>query len=187
MQTRFSSLPANLYSADDGHFPVLKGKAGEIKHLPPALLECFVRYMNRDSKQHRQIKLMLELIVKIESILNEHASVFIFPDHVVSDFQKSCFAFVQLNTDLANHYHSEGKLLFHHTIKFHYVLHIALTASYQNPRMGWCYSGEDMMHKMKVLVQGSNRGTSPEVLVSKALRKYALGIGLSMHRFALLR
>lgn len=51
--------------------------------------------------------------------------------------------------------------------------------------MGWCYSGEDMRRKIKVLMQGWNRGTSPEALVAKALRKYPLAIGLSTHHFVL--
>ena len=104
-----------------------------------------------------------------------------------TQFRKSIFAFVQLNTDLGNFFHNSGIQLFNHTVEFHYMLHIAEISAYINPRMGWCYSGEDYMKKMKTLVQGSHRGTNPALVVSKVMRSYAVALGLSLRDYGGLR
>eukprot|EP00969_Alexandrium_andersonii_P365303 15465925-Alexandrium_andersonii.AAC.1 len=66
------------------------------------------------------------------------------------------------------------------TMKFHYVLHVGNIAAYCNPRLSWCYSGEDLMQKVKTLVAASNRGTAAHKVMGKVLQKYAFGLGLKI-------
>lgn len=183
MQCRFNTLKATMFIGDDSGFPCLKGKAAEIRHLAPALLFCFDKYADKTNQQQRQVSLMLGLIVKMEQILDDHALEFRFSDQAHADFRKCVYAFVQLNSELANHFHTSGVKLFNHTVKFHYMLHIAEVSAYMNPRLGWCYSGEDYMRKAKTLVQGSHRGTPPALVVSKVMRKYAVAFSLSLRGY----
>ena len=67
----------------------------------------------------------------------------------------------------------EPKPLFNVTIKAHYIIHIAVTAKFLNPRLAMCYSGEDYMHHMKRLVQSSVRGTKRLRFTRKCVTKYA--------------
>lgn len=186
-QARFNTIKCSMYAPNEKGFPSLKGKAGEIRHLAPALLACFQKHMNIEDEQHQSVELMLELAIKIEATLDEYADHFVFPKDVIREFQKSCFAFVALNSALGDHYHNTCKLYFHHTVKFHYILHIAQVAAYINPRLGWCYSGEDLMSKVKVLIQGSNKGTKPSLVTAKAMKKYIFALSLSMSSYVVPR
>ena len=174
-------MKISMYSSDDKSFPFLKGKAAELRHLGPALLDAFAHFMVPDNIQHKQVKLMLELSQKIESTLDQYAASFRFPSEVAKDFELSCWSFVQLNTSLAHFYHPQHIMLFNHTIKFHYIIHIGMISRYINPRLGWCYAGEDFMKKIKTIVQGSQHGSAPSAVVPKVMQKYAQGLGMNMH------
>lgn len=73
-------------------------------------------------------------------------------------------------------------LLFHLTIKYHYLLHIGKIAKYMNPRLGWCYQGESLMHRVRILVQGSCHGVAPEKLGDKVIKKYCQGLAMLLVR-----
>ncbi len=49
---------------------------------------------------------------------------------------------------------------------------MALETRYLNPRMTWCYSGEDFMGKIRPLVGSSVRGNSMWGAIAKAFEKY---------------
>ena len=95
-------------------------------------------------------------------------------------FKNAANGFVALSTALSNHFHREGTVLFNYTIKWHYLMHLADIAGYINPRLGWNYQGEDLMHRVKVLVQASHSGAAPHQVVNKVMGKYVLGLGLGM-------
>ena len=67
-------------------------------------------------------------------------------------------------------------LLFNFTIKFHYLAHIAFYSRYFNPRLAWCYSGEDFMQKVKRIVAACAPATSAQLVPTKAMAKYASGL-----------
>lgn len=50
-----------------------------------------------------------------------------------------------------------------------------------NPRMAWCYAGEDMMGKVKGIVQASHRGAKAYQIPPKVMSKYVRALGLGMH------
>ena len=165
---------------ENGSFPLLKGKAAEIRHFGPALSSAFEHFMDHTNQQHQQIMLIFKSILNIELILDHHAAEYRFPPEVAKDFQNYAFGFVALSTALSKHYHTRGILLFNFTIKFHYTMHLGLMAAYINPRLGWCYSGEDMMQKIKLIVQASYKGTASSLVPSKVMKKYAQGIGYNL-------
>ena len=165
------------------HFPSLKGKAAEIRALLGPMLSACDEFLGEDTMQKRQIKLMLRCAVKMEDILDEHQLEYKLPPGAADDFNQAAVAFVQLNTSLGKHFHAHPdvpeaqRVLLNHTIKFHYLLHLGILARYMNPRLAWCYSGEDLMMKVKQIVQSCHRGLPGHAIPTKAMRKYAFGLG----------
>ena len=73
---------------------------------------------------------------------------------------------------------SQYSISFH--CETHYLMHFGLSCTELSPRVGWCYSGEDMMGRVKVLVQASCRGTAPQKLMPKMLQKYSIGLSYAL-------
>ena len=134
--SRYNDLKASLYCVDDKTFPKLKGKAAELRHFGPALLEAFTAFMDEASHQHKAVKLMLVLCQKLENILDECVDCYRMPVVTATEFEKCAWGIAQLNTSLANFCHPQHIILFNHTVKFHYLLHIGLLSRYTNPRDG---------------------------------------------------
>jgi len=161
-------------------FPSLKGKGAEVRHLAGALASAFEAFMDRSNQQHRQTMLGLQLVCQIERTLDDYAEDYKWPAHISLDFEKCCTTFCQLSTALSHHFHQQGVPLFNYTIKYHYLEHIGLMSHNLNPRLGWCYSGEDFMKVVKRVVQASHSGGAPHVAARKAINKYAIGLGVAL-------
>jgi len=161
-------------------FPYLKGKAAEMKHFAPALLHVCEEALNDDNVQHKRMILGLKMAMKMDDILDNHVEDYKLPVGPAAEFEKCCWAFVQLNTALGHHFHAARICLFNHNIKFHYLLHIGMCAKYLSPRKTWCYGGEAMMKIVKQLVQACQAGCPPPGVVSKVMRKYAQGLGMAL-------
>jgi hypothetical protein len=176
---RFGNLRVAMYDKD-GEFPRLKGKAGEIRHFGKALLYAFENLMDHESQLHRQIRLGLQYSTEIEMIVDEHPDDFRLPPDAANRLNTKIANLLTIQTALGRRFMDEGDLMFHTTIKSHYLLHIGMNSSQLNPRMSWCYSGEDLMQKVKHLIQGCQRGTPPQKIVSKVMEKYVFGLAYSI-------
>ena len=176
----FGDLRLSMFVPDAKHFPVLKGRAAEIRNFGPPLLAAWEKYMNPRNQQHRQIRLALIASVELERILDRNADRFVLAGDEAALFRKHCFDLAALISGIGHVYHSRGVFLFHFTVKTHYLMHFGLSCTELSPRVGWCYSGEDMMGRVKVLVQASCRGTSPQKLMPKMLQKYSIGLSYAL-------
>ena len=168
-----------MYAGKPNAFPVLKGKGAEIRHLALPLLVACGDFLDDAVEQHKWMKLLLKMAIDMETLLDFHRDEYRFPEQAANDFKKAAYGFVQLNTIVGHHFHDRRQLLFNFTIKFHYVLHLGHIAAYINPRLAWCYSGEDFMHKVKAIVQASDAGSPPWLVPLKTMRKSAQGLGMS--------
>ena len=180
--SRLGELKVSMYYIGNRSFPKLKSKAAETKHLCNALLYAFQKLMNPDDEQHKLVVVLLKLAVRMESIMEANKDEYVLSPAVAEDWKKSCQAFVLANTKLGHHYHPRHIMLFHFTIKFHYLCHIALLGRRLNPRIAWCYCGEKMMQICKAIVQSSHLGSAPPVVVNKVMLKYARGLSLKCRR-----
>ena len=167
-----------MYVGEANKFPKLKGKAAEIKHLTAALLSTFEKHMDPTNVQHKHVKLVLVMACKLDEIIDAHPDEYRLPTAVSADFKKTCQVLVQGSAALGQHYHNLGIFLFHFTVKHHYLLHIAILSEFMNPRLGWCFAGEDMMHKVKTIYHGCHRGSPPHKAADKALQKYCQGLAI---------
>ena len=179
-RSSFSDLRLSMFVPAAEHFPVLKGRAAEIRHFGTPLLHAWEKYMNKANRQHRQIRLALQASVTLEQILDANEDRFVLAGDSAVAFRKGCFDLATLISGLSQFFHGRGIFLFHFTIKTHYLLHFGLSCTEFSPRVGWCYSGEDMMGRIKVLVQGSCRGAAPQRLMSKVLTKYSVGLSYQL-------
>ena len=88
-----------------------------------------------------------------------------------------------MQNSLAMHFSSLGDMLFDITPKSHYLAHIGLFAKYLNPRLGWCYAGEDFMHTVRTLGARAAVGNAPAKCGAKLFDRYAAGLGFDMMKF----
>ena len=174
-------LTIKMFTSGGTDFPGLKTKAAETKDLCTPLLHCWNKWMDVGNTQHKQVKTMLQLVVKLETILHENKGEYKLPAQAAMDWKNTCAGLALVNTALGNYYHPRRIMLFHYTIKWHYLLHLALLGQHMNPRLGSCYSGETMMKAVKGVVQSSHLGSPPPLVVTKVMRKYSHGLGLLCH------
>jgi hypothetical protein len=167
-----------MFDLGPQQFPSLKAKGAETRHLVEPLLAVMEKLADQDVREERLMKMLLKHAARLERILDENASEYKLSIHAAQEFQESTEAIVQINTSLGHAFHQRGILLFHTVIKFHYVLHIGLISHFINPRLGWCYAGEDFMHRIKTIAQASQSGTPPSLAVAKMMRKYSQGLAL---------
>lgn len=182
----YDSIKISMFKRKD-QFPLLKGKARELRHLAHSLLDVCTRFLDGRVKVHAQIKLALTKLAELDDIMDAHRDVYRFPGDVGKRFQACAQAFVGLNAALRRHFEGvvigvKPVLLFHLTIKYHYLLHIADIGLYLNPRMGWCYAGESLMHRVRILIQASCRGIPAHMLGDKVLKKYTQALAMELAR-----
>ena len=175
--SKFSDLRLTMF-VNAGDFPKLKGKANELRHFAGPLMEACVAFLDDIVQQHRHMKLLLAMAIKMESILDTDAAVYQLTPSQSTEFREAAYAFANLNTALGQHYHPLHVLLFNHTIKFHYALHLGHCAELIHPRLAWCYTGEDFMQKVKGITQSSHLGTAPHKVAHTIMVKYVQGLGL---------
>ena len=83
-------------------------------------------------------------------------------------------------TKLCHAFHKQGLFLFNFVPKNHYLFHLAELGKQMSPRLAWCYQGEDLMHKVKIMAQGSFRGTPAKTLGNKVMAKYLIGLSQAL-------
>ena len=120
--------------------------------------------------------------MEIENLLDDAVDEFVLGTTQADTLVKHMFDLMALDTALANYFHPRGQMLFHFTIKCHYLLHIAMKAREINPRLGWCYQGEDWMQKAKHLLQACQKGNKPDRALNEAMKKYCYAITFQMTR-----
>jgi len=162
--------------------PKLRGKAGEVKGLGPALLALWQSKMNAGLEVHKQIRLMLLLNVRMEAILDTHQHEYKLPGDAANKFIKFAFGMAQCQSVVAQHFANEDceKVLFESTAKTHMVLHAALTSGALNPALVWCFVGEDFMRKVQKLGESCVKGVTPPKALNKMVSHYRLAMHLQL-------
>ena len=162
----------------------LKGRGAEVKALIPALLSVWKQYYMVDGvQQHEEIALALESSARVDEILDDHKTDYKLPGPVAAEFETHIWIFLIMQNSLAMHFSGLGDMLFDIIPKSHYLAHIGLFAKYLNPRLGWCYAGEDFMHTVQTIGATAAIGNRPVKCGSKLFQKYSAGLSCDMMRF----
>ena len=158
--------------------PQMKGRAAEIRSLTPALNAIFPKYAVRRNALHKSVRLALQFSSRMDEILAENKNEDCLPGPAAMEFQKCTFDLLAATKFCCAEAAACDPPIraFNLTIKSHYLCHIALQAPWINPRHGWCYAGEDLMHKMKLLAATCCRARSPYTVFDKMNAKYLFAL-----------
>ena len=178
---RYTQMKLSMFVKPDSpntKFPKLKGKGAEIRALVPAMHAVWCQYMSRGDTQHAQIKTALECSVAMDRIIQSNAHVFALSDDDARSFKTMAFTFLLLQNAVGKWYPRHGMMLFDVTVKSHFLAHMALNAHHLNPRLGYCFQGEDYMGKMKRISAMSAKGNNVYLMSHKTVAKYCRGLQL---------
>lgn len=116
--------------------PKLRGKAGEIRHLAPAMLYIWNRHKGAAATTvHTMISALLKESCQLENHISDYKDALSFPPVVAKQFSKSCENMLTLQASLASHFIGEGLDLFTLTSKAHMLQHIAMVSGCVSPRL----------------------------------------------------
>lgn len=115
--------------------PKLRGKAGEIRHVAPALEHLWSTHMDPNLEVHKQIHMLLKYSVRMEQLITLNKEEVAFPQAEAKKFTDACENMLSLHASLANHFAGEQINLFTLTSKCHMLQHIALLSRCLNPRL----------------------------------------------------
>lgn len=142
----YKILKLSMFSSGSGGYPKLKGKAAEVRDLGPPLLALWRVGMLATDVFHVAILSALEASCRMDAILRHNKACYCLPEGASQEFMEQARVYVQNQANVHNH---GGDRLFNLTLKHHQILHCAHNAKYINPRLTWCFMGEDFMKLTK--------------------------------------
>lgn len=163
------------------HFPKLKGKGAEVKHLSAVLCRVWEHNMDGTNDEHKLVADMLDDQFAFQQIIDEHSDNMFLPPEQADALQRSINSFLANYTRLGHLADSRGELLFNMTIKFHWLYHLGQRCHYLSPRRGACWLDEDYVNKWKIIAQACSRGMPLHSIPSKAIEKMRWGLDI-LHR-----
>jgi hypothetical protein len=83
-----------------------------------------------------------------------------------------------LLTQIADHFVEEGLKVFDITSKSHMLQELAILSRCINPKVIWCFMGEDQMQRMQQIAKACVRGNKVDQQTSKLARHYRLALHL---------
>ena len=180
--SRYRMMKTNMFSSGSGGYPQLKGKAGCIHHLGPILRHIIQQRYNPDCAFQVAILEALKSSEELEEILSTYKDQFKFPPEFAVRFRDLCITHVKQQQELKDF--SDYKI-FNVTFKHHWLVHAGHRAQFQNPRMGWCFQGEDLMLKIREMTHPCTFGTKDEFVHKKLLSRNLRSIDEAFSRVCL--
>ena len=161
-------------------YPKLRGKAAEVKWLAGPLREVWEKHHNPNLRVHRELLLYLKLNEQVEEMLMTHKTEVKFPEGEAPKFEETVTNMLLLLTRIAEHFLVEK--LCNLTQKAHFLQHIAMLVRFLNPRLLWCFMGEDMQKRMACLGRTCVKGQRPGQTISKMLGRYRLALHMRFEK-----
>ena len=166
----------SMFERKAGQYPKLRGKGAEIKYLCGPMWHVWNKYHKPHLRVHRQILLYLKMNNELEDILITYKHELALPSDVADTFANTCTGMLLVLSTVAEHF--IGERLFSLTQKSHFLQHISLLARYLNPRLTWCFMGEDMQRKLSNLGKACVSGQRPGQTIGKMMLRYRVGLHL---------
>ena len=163
--SRLSQLKESMYKPQGPKFPHPTAKASEVRSLCVPLRDVAERHLDPGVPVQAQMRLALGCVAEMEGVLGERRSCYAWPPEAAELFIQLTYAFLTLQTALGNHFHASGRRLFSATPKSHYMAHVALNSRHMNPCLSWCFSGEDLVGRLKHMIAASCHGSAPHQVV----------------------
>ena len=159
-------------------FPRIHAKAAETKALLKPVSDALRHFQDQDPDQRpvlHSIVEVLEVSHDIDVLIDSMTGYRVDPGKG-RELSRLVHKLNIGTTKLCHFFHPKGLWLFNFVPKNHYLYHLAQLGQHMSPKLSWCYKGEDLMQKVKILAQGSFRGTPPKILGNKVLAKYVVGL-----------
>ena len=128
---------------------------------------------------------MLKQNVHLEQMITYHKDDFCLPPGAAQEFQETTTAMLLLLTQVAEHFIAEGVKLFDITSKAHMLQELAVLSRSINPKVTWCFMGEDQMQRMQQVAKACVRGNRVDQQAAKIARHYRLGLHLHFRELEL--
>ena len=179
---KFGSLKTQMFHKSGDAYPSLKGKASELRHFGHALAYAFEFFRIVGNPIHTRIAVVLAASSRMEELLDETPDAYRLSRPMAADLVGQTEVYGDNITALRRHFASLAPpvRMFRFTPKIHLIQELALHSHFIHPRLGWCWSGEDFMHKMQKVIQSCLSSCAPHQVVSEAMAKYAAGIDFDM-------
>ena len=148
---------------------VLKSSAAQTRNLLPAILYVLEKRDSGSDLDALRLMMVRNLvgannILKSAGFFLTAAQAKTFQDCV----ENFCLYYSKLSVDMARH----GKQLYNYRFKHHAMLHIAMEAKFENPRVSWCYGYEDQVGKICRGAHSCCFGTAKARVMSAYFRGY---------------
>ena len=134
---------------------------------------------------HIQVRTLLQCSCEMERIVDAHKNEYVWPTDVAAQFKTCGFAYNTLMSALCKAYGRRGlqsMKLFNVVPKNHYLAHICLVSQYINPRLAWCYMGEDFMQRIRKVAGGCMRGCNPVIAGQRTISSYRTGFAFHLSK-----
>ena len=145
----------SMFQRKAPQYPKLRGKAAEIKYLCRPLHYVWKKYYNCNLEVHRKIELYLRLNVEVEEMLITYREELSLPLLEAKQFEDAFTAMLLLLTSIAEHFLVDR--LFNITQKAHFLQHCSILSRFLNPRLTWCFQGEDMQKRVSMVKDQDKR------------------------------
>ena len=178
---QYSTLSIRQFSDAENpgkHYPKLKGKGAEVKHVVGPILRAWTLLVPDTFEQKAEISAVLETQLAMQSLLHDYSDLMMLPLAVVKQFRSLTDNFSLRYQRLAARADSDGLLLWSQPTKFHWLWHLAERSQYLNPRRGNCMMDEDFVGHMKDIAAACADGTPLHNVPPKTIAKYMYGFSL---------
>ena len=128
---------------------------------------------------------MLKHNVHLESMISLYKDDFAFAAGPAQEFEQTTENMLLLLTQIADHFVDEGIKIFDLTSKTHFLQELAILSRSMNPKVVWCFMGEDQMQRMQQVAKACVRGNRVDQQTAKLAHHYRLGLHLHFLELAL--
>ena len=177
IKEKFNNLVVSMFTNHEKPWSQpakLKGHAGEIRHLAPALALVAWKKAN-ECEAHAHMAECCHQMAKFYSFIAED-DLFMKDSVKASQcLKESMLQYIWL------HSHFADEVRFTLTPKCHFVAHIALMTQFQNPATCWTYKQESFMGYIATLGHSCSHGTRAARLSESFITKYTMALQLRIN------
>ena len=180
--TRLTNLRLSMFTSPDkphADYAFLNVKGSEAKHLLKPLTVISLQDCKNTDFDRRRAACLVEMNHIVE--IMDHADIFLTAEEQ-SHLEAALLKFLGHYSWLNSFCVRENRYLFHMVIKFHMLHHLVLDAKYLNPRMYWCFKGEDYVGRISTLAHSVSMGVRSTMISQKATAKYRHWLHLKLTR-----
>ena len=138
-------------------FPRLHTKAAETKAMIKPVIEVMKYFADLDPSKRDLVNAMLGVLECSHSIdeVVDAVQGYKMTPRAAQRLEGLVMQMTEGTIRLCHAFRKEAMFLFNFVPKNHYLMHLAQLGQHMSPKLAWCYQGEDLMNKVKVLAQGS--------------------------------